>query len=296
MTKLPARFDSVAFAIFTIIIAMISIQSGASLAKQLFPIIGPQGATALRLFFATIMLGIVWRPWRRKFTQKEIWITFLYGAALGGMNFFFYLALERIPLGIAVAFEFIGPLALAFYSSKKILDFLWASLAVCGIILILPVSQFSAPLDMLGVLYAIVAGAFWALYIFFGQKAGAAVHGGMATTLGMLSATVLVAPFGIFHSGGRLLQLNTQTLLLAILVGILSSALPYSLEMIALKKLPAQSFSILMSLEPAIGALSGLIFLKEVLTFTQWMAIVLVILASIGTSLGTINNPMKNFE
>ncbi len=283
-----ARLSPVALSILTVLVAMASIQFGASLAKRLFPVVGAPGTTALRLFFATLILGLVWRPWRGKLTRRELLAVVTYGASLGGMNLLFYLALARIPLGIAVAIEFTGPLAVALFASRRPLDFLWAALAVCGIVLILPISGASKALDWVGVGLALGAGLCWALYILFGQKAGASVHGGKATALGMATAALLVCPIGVADAGRALL--DWSILPFALGVAVLSSALPYSLEMIALKQLPTRTFGILMSVEPALGALSGLLFLGERLTVGQWVAIACIILASVGSSASSQEN------
>ncbi|HZI12753.1 MAG TPA: threonine/homoserine exporter RhtA [Myxococcus sp.] len=282
MSGLKTMRSPVAVAVLTLLVAMASIQAGASLAKRLFPVLGAQGTTALRLLFAAILLLAFWRPWRQRLTRKQGLAVLVYGAVLGGMNLSFYLALERIPLGIAVAVEFTGPLAVALYSTRRPVDFVWALLAVAGILLILPLAETSQALDWLGVFLALVAGGCWALYILFGQRAGALVHGGTATSLGMVVAALLVVPVGVAHAGRALLDVSLLPFALG--VAVLSSALPYSLEMIALKALPARTFGILMSLEPALAALSGLLFLREQLTVTQWVAIGLIILASVGSS------------
>ncbi|NMO15294.1 threonine/homoserine exporter RhtA [Pyxidicoccus fallax] len=282
MSRVRTMLSPVSVAVLTLLVAMTSIQVGASVAKRLFPLIGAQGVTTLRVFFAALMLLAFWRPWRRKLTRKELWVVVVYGAALGGMNMTFYLALERIPLGIAVAIEFTGPLAVALLSTRRPIDFVWAFLAVAGILMILPLAESSKALDWVGVFWALVAGTCWAFYILFGQRAGASVHGGTATSLGMVTAALLVCPFGVARAGTQLLDVSLLPMALA--VAVLSSALPYSLEMIALKRLPARTFGILMSLEPALAALSGLVFLREQLTVIQWAAIGCVILASAGSS------------
>ncbi len=267
---------------------MVSIQSGGALAKQLFPVIGAPAATALRLSFAAIILGLVWRPWRYTLS-RDTWRTLaIYGASLGCMNFLFYLALERIPLGIAVALEFAGPLALALFLYRKPMDFLWAGLAIVGIALILPRSAMgTTAIDLLGVAYALGAGACWALYIVFGQRAGAEVPSGVTAALGMFVAAVVVIPISllVIIPGSTTLQISGAVLGLALIVAVLSSALPYTLEMIALKRTPAKTFSILMSVEPAIAALSGWVFLRERLIGTQWLALVCIMLASVGSAL-----------
>jgi len=271
------------FPIFVLMLAMFSIQSGASLAKMLFPIVGSIGTTTLRLFFATLILGLFWRPWRTSIHRKEIKLLVYYGMSLGFMNFLFYLAIERIPLGIAVAIEFIGPLTLAVMSSKKLLDYLWALLAAIGILLILPIAELSSPIDPVGVLFAFGAAICWALYIIAGQKAGKHLSAGVVTSYGMLIATICVLPFGIISSGPALL--NFSLLPLALGVALFSSAIPYSLEMYALKNMPRKEFGILMSLEPAFAAMSGFFFLHESLNIVQWMAIFLIMVSSVGVSL-----------
>jgi inner membrane transporter RhtA len=272
------------FSIFTLLIAISSIQFGASIAKQLFPMVGPIGATILRLCFASFILLVTCRPWRGKLNQKQIMAVSLYGASLGGMNLLFYLALERIPLGITVALEFMGPLTIALAASRRILDFFWALLAVVGILLILPISPTAGKFDLLGVFFAVAAGACWALYILFGQRVGNTLNSARATALGMLVATLLVLPVGLFFLPHTNRLLNVQIMPLAFLTGLLSSVLPYLLEMIALKRLPVKTFGVLMSLEPAVAALSGLVFLSEDLTLMQWTAIVCIIFASLGSS------------
>lgn len=265
-----------------LVIAMASIQSGASLAKSMFPVVGPQGTTTLRLIFASIIMLILLRPWRARLTVQSLRTVIVYGMALGGMNFLFYMSLRTIPLGIAVALEFTGPLAVAIYASRRAIDFLWIALAVMGLILLIPTGATSSGLDLVGAGYALSAGVCWALYILFGQKAGAD-NGVQTAALGVMIAALFVAPIGIVHAGAALL---TPSLIpIAIGVAILSTALPYTLEMIALTRMPARTFGTLMSIEPAIGALSGLVFLQEYLSFAQWSAIICIILASVGATL-----------
>jgi len=277
------KLSSTFLSITSVLIAIISIQSGASLAKQLFPIVGATGATALRLSIAAVILLIIWRPWKTKLTRRQLITIAIYGTALGCMNLFFYLALARIPLGVAVALEFTGPLAIAIFSSHRLMDFIWAVLAVIGIILIIPHSQKIPLSHYLGIVYALGAGACWAMYILFGQKAGATVHGGQATSLGMLAGALVIFPIGLSQHASQLFQL--KVIPLAVVVAILSSALPYSLEMLALKKIPIKTFSIWMSIEPAMAAVAGLIFLGEHLSGKQWLAILCIIIASIGSAL-----------
>jgi inner membrane transporter RhtA len=264
-----------------LVFAMCSIQGGAALAKSLFPLVGAEGTTALRLSLAAIILCLVMRPWRKRLNTAAWRSLVAYGSALGGMNLMFYMSLKTVPLGIAVALEFTGPLVLALVSSRRAIDFIWIALAVFGLILLLPSKQATAQLDPVGAGLALSAGVCWALYIIFGQKAGAE-HGSHTVALGTLVAALIVFPIGVVQAGSSLF--HWAVLPVAIAVAILSSALPYSLEMFALTRLPARTFSTLMSVEPAVAALSGLIFLHEQLITTQWLAVGAIILAAIGTA------------
>ncbi|CAG8870808.1 Threonine/homoserine exporter RhtA [Pseudomonas fluorescens] len=270
------------FPIGLLLIAMASIQSGASLAKSMFPVVGAQGTTALRLIFASVIMLLLLRPWRAKLNASTLRTVVIYGLALGGMNFLFYMSLRTVPLGIAVALEFTGPLAVALYASRRAVDFLWIALAVAGLLLLIPMGQSASAIDLVGAAYALGAGVCWAFYILYGQRAGAE-HGIQTAALGVMIAALFIAPIGIVHAGSALL---TPALLpVALGVAILSTALPYSLEMVALTRMPARTFGTLMSIEPAFGALSGLLFLGEVLSLPQWLAIAAIITASVGATL-----------
>ena len=252
------------------------------MAKTLFPLVGAQGTTSLRLVFASIILLLILRPWRVRLTAKSLRTVVIYGIALGGMNFLFYMSLRSVPLGIAVALEFTGPLAVALFSSRKPLDFVWVALAATGLLLLIPTGQESASLDVTGVAYALGAGICWAGYIVFGQKAGED-NGIQTAALGVLIAAIFIAPIGAVHAGSALLDIGLIPT--AIGVAILSTALPYSLEMVALTRMPARTFGTLASIEPAFGALSGMLFLHEHLSLTQWLAIAAIIMASAGATL-----------
>jgi len=282
MTDQPRSLASILFPVGLLLIAMASIQSGASLAKTLFPVIGAQGTTTLRLTFASVMLLLILRPWRAKLTARSLRTVIAYGIALGGMNFLFYMSLRTVPLGIAVALEFTGPLTVALVSSRRIIDFVWIALAAAGLLLLIPTGAAAANIDLAGTGYALGAGVCWAAYILFGQKAGAD-NGVQTAALGVLIAALFVAPIGIVYAGTALL--DPTLILTALGVAALTTALPYSLEMMALTRLPTRTFGTLMSIEPAFGALSGLLFLHENLTLTQWLAIAAIILASAGTTL-----------
>lgn len=282
MTHDAPRASPTLLPVAVLVVAMASIQTGAAIAKQLFPVVGPIGAVSLRVLFAALLLGAVLRPWRVKRTPAA-WRTVLpYGIALGGMNALFYAALERVPLGIATALEFTGPLAVATLASRRATDFLWIALAIVGLVVLLPVTEASAGVDPVGAALALAAGVCWALYIVFGQKAGAE-HGVQTTAVGMAVAAAIVLPFGVLDAGAALFSPSIVPLALA--VAVLSSALPYTLEMYALPRLPTKTFGTLMSVEPAFAALAGMVILGELLAPRQWLAVGAIIVASVGTTL-----------
>lgn len=265
--------------------AIISIQMGASLAKQMFQVAGAAGATLLRVGIASVLLLVVWRPWRYPLQVPQWKAIALYGLVLGGMNFTFYLALERIPLGIAVALEFLGPLALAFFTSRRPLDGLWGGLAALGVALILPLSDSIATADRLdpwGIFFALTAGACWALYIVLGQRAGKIVPMGALSTWGACVGVLLVLPWGMPGAAQAMSQSSLWPMALG--MAVLSSVVPYSLELVAMKRLPTRTFAILMSLEPAVAALSGWAFLNELLNAQQTLAVGAVVVASLGST------------
>lgn len=268
-------------AVGSLLVAMFCFQTGASLAKQLFPLVGAQGTVALRVGLSALILIPFGRPWRARLTRGNWQALLVYGASLGIMNFLFYMALRTVPLGIAVALEFSGPLSVALFSSRKPSDFLWVALAILGLVILLPIRHTNG-LSWSGTALALGAGLCWALYIVFGQKAGA-VHGQYATVLGSIVGALVITPIGFAHAGWTLLA--PYNLAWGLVVATLSSALPYSLEMVALRRLPAQAFGTLMSLEPAVGALMGLLLLGEQLSVLQWGAICTVVLASMGTAM-----------
>lgn len=277
-----SRKSSVWMPVAVILIAMLSIQSGASLAKSLFPLVGAPGVTALRIALGTLILVVIFKPWRLRFKKEQRLPLLLYGLALGAMNYMFYLSIQTIPLGIAVALEFTGPLAVALFSSRRPVDFIWVVLAVLGLWFLLPLGQDVSHIDLTGAALALGAGACWAVYILTGQRAGEE-HDPATVALGSLIAAIVFVPIGMAQATDSIWQWSVMPIGLA--VAILSTALPYSLEMIALTRLPTRIFGTLMSMEPALAAVSGMVFLGETLTLTQTLALCSIIAASMGSTL-----------
>ncbi len=272
---------SVILPVGALCIAMISVQYGATFAKRLFPVVGAEGTTALRLGLSAVFLLPFLRPRSLRISRRNLPALLGYGFSLGSMNLLFYSALHTIPLGIAVALEFTGPLALAVALSRRWVDLLWAALAAAGVVFLLPFGASRHSLDRTGLLYALGAGACWASYSVFGQKAGGD-HGSSTAALGVLIAAVVVVPVGVARAGATLL--SPSILLPAVLVALLSSALPYPMEIIALTRLPTRAYGTLTSAEPALGALMGALFLHEHLTPVQIAAVSAIMAASLGTA------------
>ena len=276
------KFDK-KWAVCTALAAMLSVQGGASIAKYLFHLLGPAGAVTLRVGIAGVMLMCLIRPPVLKFTLKEWMYILFYGLSIGGMNLTFYYGIQRIPLGIGVAVEFIGPLGVALLSSRKLLDLVWAFLAAAGILLIVPWN--GSGCDIIGLAFVFAAGILWASYIIAAGKITQAMKSTHAVSCGMCVAALLVLPFGF--GSGDLFKLDGKLLLMGLGVAVFSSALPFTLDLWTMKKIPPKTFSVLQSLQPAFGALSGLIFLGEVLSCFQWIAIACVVTASTGAALFT---------
>ncbi|CUU23446.1 threonine/homoserine exporter RhtA [Duffyella gerundensis] len=268
--------------ITALLIAMISIQGGAALAKSIFPQVGATGITAIRLGIGTLILCVIFKPWRMRISRHNLPPLIIYGIALGAMNTLFYLAIRTVPLGIAVGLEFIGPLTLALAGSRRPLDFVWVLLALVGLWYLLPFGEGLSEIDPLGAALAIAAGACWAIYIVSGQRAGSG-HGPATVAMGSVIASVIFVPIGLAFAESGLWSLSV--LPVAIAIAILCSALPYSLEMVALTRLPARLFGTLMSIEPAMAAISGMLFLGELLTPVQWLALLAIVVASAGSTL-----------
>jgi inner membrane transporter RhtA len=254
---------------------------GAAFAKHLFPLVGSEGVTALRVGLSALMLLLVARPWHRPLGRGDAINLAIYGLTLGCMNLLIYRAFALIPIGVAIAIEVTGPIAVVLLSSRRPRDFAWVACAVAGLALLLPLRADAAALDPRGVAWAVGAAFCWAMYIVFGKRASR-IRGGDAVAWGMLAAALFTVPVGVAHAGNALLA--PAVLLGGLAVAVLSSALPYSLEMIALARLPRRVFGMMVSAAPAVGALAGFVVLGERLATTQWLAIALVIVASAGSA------------
>jgi inner membrane transporter RhtA len=273
---LAAAFPSPAL----VLVAIASTQLGAALAKSLFDEVGATGTVFLRVLFAALVLVALWRPGLRRLPRADLALAAAFGLALAGMNLSFYAAIDRIPLGVAVTLEFSGPLAVALLGSRRALDVVWAVLAGAGIVLL--AGPVGGSLDTTGVLLALVAGACWGSYILLSQHAGRRFPGGAGLAIAMAFAAALLLPVGIAGAGAELLV--PGVLAVGAGVAMLSSALPYSLELEALRRLPANVFGVLMSLEPGVAALVGFAVLGEALEAREVVAIVMVVFASVGAS------------
>lgn len=262
--------------------ATLSVQFGAALAKTLFDDLGPGGTVLLRVAFAALILMLLWRPRVRDRPPRELALAAAFGVSLAGMNLAFYESLDRIPLGVAVTFEFVGPLGVAVAGSRRPLDGLWVALAAVGILLLSDFGDFGG-LDTTGVALAVLAGMFWAAYILLSARTGRVFPGGSGLALAMVVSTVVLVPVGVADGGDALLE--PDLLALAAAVAVLSSAIPYSFELEALRGMSERVFGVLMSLDPAMAALAGFVVLGQDLVARQVVAIVLVIVASAGAAL-----------
>lgn len=270
-------------AIAALVGSILSLCVGTSIAKGLFPALGAEGVTALRVTLAALMLSAIFRPWRQKLTRADLARVLLFGVVLGAMNLLFYKALETVPLGVTIAIEFVGPLGVALASSRRALDLVWIALAAVGLGLLLPLTGGGASIDPTGVAYALAAGGCWAAYIVLGSRLGH-LHGGRTVALAMTIAAAIALPFGLATAGTALF--DPRLLMVAMVVAALSSALPYWLEIFSLKHIPKQSFGVLLSLEPAVGSLSALVILGERPSAVEWLAIGAIVAASAGAALG----------
>lgn len=261
-----------------VLIGGLSVQVGAAVAKSLFAVAGSAGVVTMRLVFAAIILLLLWRPSLR-LGREALPVILGYGVVLAAMNMLFYLSLDRIPLGVAVTVEFLGPLAVALLGSRRWLDGLWALMAAAGVVLL---ARGGGDVSLVGVLFALGAGACWAGYILLGAALGNRTGGGSGLALAMAVGGLVALPIGVVDAGAALL--SPTVLVAGLAVALLSSVIPYSLELEALRRIPPRVFGVLMSLEPAMAALAGLIVLREGLHPTQWVAICCVVAASVGAT------------
>jgi len=259
------------------------VQFGAALARTLFDDAGPAGTVFVRVGIAAVVLALLWRPPFRGHSREEWRLAVAFGISLAVMNFFFYEALDRIPLGLAVTFEFVGPLGVAVAGSRRRLDLVWVAFAAAGIVLI--AAPGTGELDALGVLYALVAGGAWAAYILLSARTGRAFPGGTGLVLAMCVAAALLLPVGIAAAGDALL--DPEVLLIGAGVAILSSVIPYSAELEALRLMPEHVFGVLLSLEPAVAALAGYLLLDQNLGARELAGIACVMAATAGAVAGT---------
>ena len=263
-----------------VIAAVTSLQFGAGFAVTLFDELGPGGAAFLRQAFAAVVLIAIWRPRLAGHALVDIRLAAAFGLVLGVMNWAIYSAMDRIPLGIAVTIEFAGPLAVAVIGSRRALDLLWVALAAGGILLL--ADPGGGSLDSAGVAFALLAATMWAFYILLSARVGQVFPGGSGLALAMVAAVMITAPFGISQAGSELL--SPELLAAGAAVALASSVIPYSLELEALRRLPARVFGVLMSLEPAVAAIAGLVVLGQALDALEWVAIGLVVVAGIGVT------------
>jgi inner membrane transporter RhtA len=261
-----------------VLLGIVSVQVGAAVAKQLFTVAGAAGTVTLRLVVAALVLVAIWRPSLRM-DRRTLAVVVTYGVVLAAMNLCFYLALDRIPLGAAVTIEFLGPLAVAVAGSRRWLDGLWVLLAGVGVVML---TRVQGGLALSGVLFALAAGALWAAYILVTAKLGSKTTDGKGLALAMVVGSAVALPFGITSSGTAML--DPVVLAAAAAVALMSSVIPYSLELEALRRMPPRVFGILMSLEPAVAALAGLVLLGEQLKPAQWVAVCCVVIASVGAT------------
>jgi inner membrane transporter RhtA len=260
--------------------AIASVQSGAAVATKLFPAVGPGGAVFLRLLVSAALLVAIVRPKVRGRQRGDLVLVVAFGVVLAAMNCLFYLALARIPLGVAVTIEFLGPLCVAVAGSRRLLDVVWVLLAALGVTLL---ASGGGHLDVVGIVLAASAGVCWAGYILLSQRVGRAFDGMTGLAIALSVGAVGMAPYGIVAGGSALVR--PSVLGRGAAIAVLSSAIPYSLELLALRRLRAAVFGVLMSLEPAMAALSGLVFLGQHLRWHEWLAVGAVMIASIGATM-----------
>ncbi|MBN9104991.1 MAG: EamA family transporter [Propionibacteriaceae bacterium] len=285
MSRLPSWLSPV----WLVLGAIVSVQFGAAFAKSLFPLADPTAIAWLRMAVAALVFWVVARPRLRGRTWAEWRVVLGYGIALATMNWSIYQSFARIPIGLAVTIEFLGPLVVALVGSRRPRDLVWAALAAIGVALL---GAFPTSADWAGVGFALLAGAAWAAYIVLSGPTGAAWEGVTGVSVGTLVGVVVFAVPGVLTGGAAMWE--PRVLGLAALVGVLSSVIPYGLEMVARRSIPSGVFGILMSVEPAAAALAALLVLGEQLSWIEWIAMACVIVASIGSTRTLSQVPVVN--
>ena len=265
--------------VWLVLLGILSVQLGAAIAKDLFDVVSPTGMVWLRLITSALVLGLIARPVLRGRTRADWLVVVAFGVSLGVMNWAIYQSFARIPLGIAVTIEFIGPLTLAVIGSRQARDLLWVGLAAAGVLLL---GLQPGDVNLPGVLFALLAGAVWAAYILLSARTGTRWPGLDGLAIASVIATLLLTPLALSGAGDALL--DPKILALGAAVGLLSSVIPYSCELTALRTIRPSVFSILMSLEPAAAALAAIVVLGEILSVVQWVAIASVVVASVGAT------------
>jgi inner membrane transporter RhtA len=272
--------------------AIASVQSGAAIATRLFPAVGAGGAVLMRLMFSAALLLPITRPRLREVARRDLVLVVVFGLVLATMNCLFYLSIARIPLGVAVTVEFLGPLGVAIAGSRRLLDAVWVVLAALGVVLL---AGGGGHLDIVGVILAAAAGVGWAAYILLSQRVGRVFDGLSGLALALTVGGIALLPYGIIAGGSNLL--HPGVLGKGAAIAVLSAAIPFSLELAALRRLRASVFGVLMSLEPAMAALSGLVFLSQRLRLHEWLAIGAVMVASAGATVqGATEEPIESRE
>ncbi|MBF8187935.1 EamA family transporter [Nonomuraea sp. K274] len=264
-----------------VVLAIFSVQLGAGFAKELFAALPPSAVVFLRIGAGALIMGAFVRPRLKGLSSRDWAVGIGFGVTLALMNLAFYEALSRLPMGIAVAIEFLGPLGVAVAASRRRIDLLWVGLAGAGVALLAPWGQ-SASVSWIGIAFAMLAGACWAGYIVLSAAAGRRFPGTSGLAFAMIVSAVVIAPVGFTTGGTEMLR--PELLLIGLGVGLLSSVIPYSLELQALRRMPKRVFGILMSLEPAVAALIGLVLLGEFLHAQQWVAVICIVAASLGST------------
>lgn len=281
--RFPARTNTggTGFAVALVIGSCMSLQFGAAFATRLFPHLGPSGVTTLRLFIAGLVLAIFTRPRVRRWSSQQWVAVILFGAAMGGMNGFFYEGIARIPMGPAVAIEFLGPLGLAAILSRRAKDFAWIAMALAGV-MVLGFDK-GGDLNVTGVLCILAAAVFWALYILTSERVGRVLDGAGGLAVAMLVGALVPLPFG-FHGALEGVQ-DVRLLWMAIATALLASLVPYGLELSALRILPKSTFGVLLALEPVFAALGGWLLLDQGMTNVRAAAVLIVVVAGVGSAM-----------